>query len=179
MKIKKVDDRAETQPIDDIADRTADDEADRGAKKACANPAEPDDQDEDDRQGGERKDQRIDPVAVEQAKADPGVAGQHEVEKRADRDTVEGAAGLAEKRQHHRLARLIEHRGRRRHGEPAPEHHPANGAMAPRSRTSAQRRQRSSCPGTWPTSGNTRQQRSQRSPAAGMTTTAIPGASGS
>src|SRR6266852_2194784 len=173
MKIKEVDDRAETQPIDEIADRTADDEADRDGKKTCANPPEPGDQDEDDHEGGEREDQRIDPGAVEEAKADPGVAGQHEVEKRADRDTVEGAAGLAEKRQHHRLARLIEHRGRRRHGEPAPEHHPANGAMAPRSRTSAQRRQRSSCPGTWPTSGNTRQQRSQRAPANGTTTAPI------
>src|SRR5437879_355334 len=106
MKIKKVDDRAETQPIDDIADRAADDEADRGGQKARANPAEPEDQDQRDNQSGEREDQRIDPGAVEEAKADSGVAGQHEVEKRADLGAMEGATGLAEKRQHHRLASL-------------------------------------------------------------------------
>ena len=44
--------------------------------------------------------------------------------------------------------------------------------------TSAQRRQRSSWPGTWPTSGKTRQQRSQRVPIAGDTTTPIPATSG-
>src|SRR5229473_3922276 len=179
MKIKKVDDRAETQPIDDIADRAADDEADRGGEKGRANPAEPDDQDEDDRQGGEREDQRIDPGAVEEAKADSRIAGQHEVEKRADHGSMKGATGLAEKCQHQRLAYLIEDRGCRCHAEAAPEHHPESAALAPQSRTSAQRRQRSSWPATWPTSGNTRQQRSQRCPVGGPTTTPISATSGS
>src|SRR5712692_7467972 len=73
MKIKEVDDRAETQPIDDIADRAADDEADRDGKKTCANPPEPGDQDEDDHEGGEREDQRIDPGAVKRPKLTPGL----------------------------------------------------------------------------------------------------------
>src|SRR5260370_19587271 len=144
MKTKEVVARPVTERSQDTADRPADDEADRGGEKGRANPAEPDDEDEDDRQGGEREDQRIDPGAVEEAKADSRIASQHEVEKRADHGSMKGAAGLAEKCQPQRLARVIKHSGHGRHGEPAPEHHPESAALAPRSRTSAQRRQRSS-----------------------------------
>src|SRR6266496_989198 len=114
MKIKKIDDRAKPQPIDDVADRAADDEADRDRQKARVHSTQPEDQDEDDQQGGERKDQRTGPAPVEEAKADPGIAGQDEVEKRADRNAMESAAGFVEEPQHQRLGYLIEHRRRRR-----------------------------------------------------------------
>src|SRR5713101_5919855 len=97
MKIKEVDDRPKAQPIDDIADRAADDEADRQRQKGRANPAQPDQEDDDDQCGEQREDQRIDASAVKEAKADPGIAGQNEVEKGAHRHAMGGAASLAEK----------------------------------------------------------------------------------
>ncbi len=48
MKIKEVDDRAEAQPIDDIADGPANDEADRDGEKGGANPTEPNGKGDDD-----------------------------------------------------------------------------------------------------------------------------------
>src|SRR4029453_11241444 len=78
MKIKKIDDRAEAQPVDDIADRAADDQADRDGQKGRAHPVEPDDQSEDD----DRREHREDPEAelgrprlVEETEADAAVAG--------------------------------------------------------------------------------------------------------
>src|SRR6266851_2964953 len=182
MKIKKVYNRAKTQPVDNIACRAADDQADRDGKEGSADPLQPENQDDDDHSGGKREDQRTDATgAVQDAKADAGIAGQHEIEKRGDRLLVPAASRFAEMQQQRPLAGLIEDRDRRRNGETAPEHQVAPAAartgIAPRSITSAQRRQRSSWPATWPTSGKTRQQRSQRSPAAGITTTPIPATS--
>src|ERR1700737_3870764 len=94
MKIKEVDARAKAQPIDDIADRAADDQADRDREKIRANPAEPENQDGDDQRGSQRKNRGTDAGAVEQAKADPGIAGQDEIEKRGDRLLLPAAPHL-------------------------------------------------------------------------------------
>src|SRR5438067_2494582 len=185
VKIKKIDNRAEAQPVDDIADRAADDEPDRDRQKGRAHPEQPDDQ----RKHDDRREHREDPEAerglaglVEHAEADAAVAGQHEIEERGDRNEMVRATRLAEVPQHPQFAELIKERHERRHGEAEGDHYPAAAsgipAPAPRSITSAQRWQRSSCPGTWPTSGNTRQQRSHRSPGASETTTPISGTSG-
>src|SRR5205085_2340402 len=74
---------------------------------------------------GEREDQGIEAGAVQQAKADPGIAGQHEIEKRSDRLLMPAAPGLAEMLEQREFADLVERRDDDGHGEPAPEHHPA------------------------------------------------------
>src|SRR5260370_33925987 len=168
MKIKKVYNRAKTQPVDNIAGRAADDQADRDGKEGGADPLQPENQDDDDHGGGKREDQRADAAgAVQDAKADPGIAGQHEIEKRGDRLLVPAASRFAEVQQQRPRAGLIQDRDRRRNGETAPEHQAALAAeragIAPRSITSAQRWHKSSWPATWPTSSSTTQQRSHRS----------------
>src|SRR5580700_533384 len=181
MEIKKVDDAAKPQPVDDIADRAADDQADGDREKRHPNTRQPENQQQHDQRGADREHEPAEPGAVEQAEADPVVAGQYQVEERGSDGAMGGGApGFAEIRQHHCLARLVEHRGNRRGGKPATKHHSAadSAALAPRSITSAQRRQRSAWPGTWPTAGRTRQQRSQRAPVAGFTRTPMSATSG-
>src|ERR1700680_2454246 len=96
MKIKEVDDRAKAQPIDDIADRAADNEADRDSEKIRANPAEPENQRGDDQRGGQREHQRTDAGAVKQPKADPGIAGQDEIEESGNHLLVPAAFSFVE-----------------------------------------------------------------------------------
>ena len=48
------------------------------SKQISAHPGEPEHQGDDDQHGGEREEKRIDLRAVEEAKADPRVAGQDE-----------------------------------------------------------------------------------------------------
>ena len=64
MEIKKIDDGAEAHPVGDIADRAADDQADRDREKRTRNPAQPEDEADDDRRGGEREDQGVEPGAA-------------------------------------------------------------------------------------------------------------------
>ena len=85
MKIEKIDDRAKAQPVDDVADRAADDQPDRDGEKRVATRLSQNSSTTMIADRGEREDQRIEPGAVEQAEADPGVIGQDEVEKRGDR----------------------------------------------------------------------------------------------
>src|SRR5712691_10178052 len=97
MEIKKVYKRAKTQPLDNMAGRAAEDQADRDGEEGSADPLQPENQDDDDHSGGKREDQRADAAgAVQDAKADPGIAGQHEIEKRGDRLLVPATPRLAE-----------------------------------------------------------------------------------
>src|ERR1700730_12150658 len=125
MKIKKIDDRAKAQPVYDIPDRAADDQADRRSEKMRSQPGQPDRQHHHDDRREHRKDQRIEAGLVEQTEADTAVAGQHEIEEPGHWQAMIAAADLAEKLQHRRLARLVERRGERGNGEPAAEHYSA------------------------------------------------------
>src|SRR5262249_4972473 len=85
---------------------------------------------------------------------------------------------LGEERENRGLAELIECHDDNRDNEPARQHHPAAVNALVRSTTPAHRRQRSEWSATRPTSGNTRQQRSQRFPRAGDTRAPTFGTSG-
>src|SRR5215469_11991701 len=170
VEIEKVDDRAEANPVDDIADRAADDESDRDGEQRSRSAAQPIDQNPDDGGRRKRKDKSVDPgAAIKEAKADPAIVGQGEIEKRGDSFVLaEDATG--KECENSGLGQLIECGNGRRRGKPAREHQPT---------AAAQRRQRSAWPGRPPTSGNTRQQRSQRAPGAGATSTPTSGKSAS
>ena len=55
VEIEKINNRTEANPIDDIADRTADDQTDCGGEQWAADSAEPIDQHGDDRCSDERE----------------------------------------------------------------------------------------------------------------------------
>src|SRR6266446_8939244 len=180
VKIEKIDDRAETNAIDDIADRTADDQPDRDREERALNAPQPQDQHGDDDSGQERKQQRIHPAwGVEEPEADAAIIGQDEIKEWRDRLLRAGRAP-GEEAEDGGFAELSDDHDRGRCGETTGQHQPAPTPATAllRSTTSAQRRQRSSYPGTWPTSGSTRQQRSQRSPGAAETRAPIPATSG-
>ena len=59
VKIEKIDDRAETKAIDDIADRTADDQPDRDREERVRDTPQPKDQHGDDDRGQQRKQQHV------------------------------------------------------------------------------------------------------------------------
>src|SRR5882724_3873825 len=180
VKIEKIDDRAETNAVDDIADGAADDQPDRDREERALDAPQPKDQHCDDDSGQERKQQHVHPAGgVEEPEADAAIIGQNEVEEWRDR-LVRAERAPGEKAEDGGFAELIDDHDRGRRGETTGQHQPAPtpaGALL-RSTTSAQRRQRSSCPGTWPTSGSTRQQRSQRSPGAADTRTPTSATSG-
>src|SRR5580704_1217259 len=180
MKIKKVDDPAKAQPVDDVADRAADDQADRVGENIAAHPRQPEHQDRDDRHGGDREQRHAQPLTgIEQAKAHPAIAGQHKVEKRGHPLVAIDASDLAEMFEQHMLAQLIDDDDRDCRSDAAPDRQATPANWSPREpTTAAQRRHRSSCPATWPTSGSTRQQRSHLSPGASRTTAPMPGRSG-
>src|SRR5215467_7700130 len=85
VEIEKVDDRAEANPIEDIAHSAADDKSDRNGKQRIRSATEPIDQDPDNDGRHDRKDQSVDPgAAIEQAKADAAIVGEDEIEERGD-----------------------------------------------------------------------------------------------
>src|SRR5690349_17755758 len=106
MKIKKVDHRAKSQPVDNITGVAADDETDRHCEKTVAHPVQPNHEDDDDDRGGERENQCADAGVVEYPKTDPGVAGQHEIEERGQPLLVPDAAAIAEMQQQQAFAEL-------------------------------------------------------------------------
>src|SRR5438067_2430676 len=143
MKIKKINHRAKSHPIDNIAGCAADDEADRNSEKTAANPVQPDREDNDHGDGSARKQQRADPGAVENPKTDAAVAGQHQVEKRGQRLLMADAAALVEMQQQQAFAELIEKRDRHRDGKTAPEHSAASLDPRPSAASPARGRGRS------------------------------------
>src|SRR3984893_5845034 len=168
VKIEKIDDRAETNAIDDIANGAADGHPDRDREQRALDTPQPKDQHCNDNSGQERKQQHVHPAGgVEEPEADAAIKGQAEVEEWRDR-LVGADRAPGEEAENGGFAELIDDYDRGRRAETSGQHQPAPTPAAAllRSTTSAQRRQRSSCPGTWPTSGSTRQQRSQRSPGA-------------
>src|SRR5437763_8399462 len=127
VKIKKINDRAEAQPANDVADRAADDEPDRNSKKQRAHAEQPDDERDHDERGKHRKDPKAErglTGLVEKPKADAAIAGQHEIEERGDRHHTAGAAGLAEILQDPQFADLIEERREGCNSEAEREHLP-------------------------------------------------------
>src|SRR5437763_15956463 len=83
VKIEKVYNSTEAQPVDDVAHGTAGDQPDRDGEEGTRSAAQPVDQERDDNSGSKGKDQRIHSgAAVEQAKADAAIIGQGEIEER-------------------------------------------------------------------------------------------------
>src|SRR5690349_25036126 len=110
MKIKKIDNRAEAQAVDDVADRAADDQADRDGEKDRTHPIKPDHQNEHDERGEHREDPKAEgglTGLVEEPETDAAVAGQHKIEKPGHRNEVVGAARFSEIVEHRHLADLI------------------------------------------------------------------------
>src|SRR6516165_1108720 len=170
MEIKKIDNRAKANRIEDITHGAADDEPDRDGKQWTGSAAQPIDQDPDNGDRHDRKGKGVDSgAAVEQAKADPAIVGQGEIKERGDRcapaDRAPRKGG-----ENRGLGQLVENDNNNRRCEPARQHHPA---------TAAQRWHRSVWLGTRPTSGSTLQQRSHRFPGAADTCTPTSGTSGS
>src|SRR5215469_3367940 len=167
VKIKKIDNRAKANPIEDITHGAADDEPDRDGKQWARSTAQPIDQDPDNGDRHDRKGEGVDPgAAVEQAKADPAIVGQGEIKERGDRCAL---ADRAPRKggENRGLGQLNDNDNRR--CDSARQHHPA---------TAAQRWHRSVWLGTRPTSGSTLQQRSHRFPGAADTRTPTSGTSG-
>src|SRR5215471_21381427 len=108
VKVQKVDDGAEAQPVDDVADRPADDQTDCDGKERARRSAEPIDQDRDDCRSREGKDQGVQScAAVEQSKADAAIIRQGKVEERRHRLAAAEDA-LAKKREDCGFAELVE-----------------------------------------------------------------------
>ena len=145
MKIKEIDDRAEAQPVGDIADRAADDEADRDREEWSAR-TRPSQRTRTTTiaAAANEKTSELTPLRFNRPKLTPGL--QVRTRSRNDVTATRWAAqpGSPKNPSTIALLDLIEHRDDRRHGEPTPEHQPESAGTAPRSSTSAQRRQRSS-----------------------------------
>src|SRR5438105_3360115 len=125
VKIEKIDDGAETNAIDDVADRTADDQPDRDREERVLDPPEPQDQHGDDDSGQQRKQQHVDPAgSVEKPEADAAIIGQDEVEEWRDR-LVRARRAPGKKVEDGGFAELIDDYDRGRRGETAGQHQPA------------------------------------------------------
>src|SRR5690349_19770770 len=108
MEIEKVYDGAQAKPVDDIADRTADDQANGYCEERRRRAAQPKDQDRDDHSGGKRKDERVQPrAAVEQSETDAAIVGQGNIEERRHRLTI-AKDTIREEGENRRLAELVE-----------------------------------------------------------------------
>src|SRR6267142_2624486 len=74
VKIEKIDDCAEPNAIDDIANSAADDQADRDREERTLDTPQPQDQHGDDDSGQERKQQYVHPAGgVEEPEADAAI----------------------------------------------------------------------------------------------------------
>ena len=62
MEVEKIDDRAEANPVDDIAHGTPDDEPDRDGGKRARDAAQPKDQNYNDRGSREREEKSVEPA---------------------------------------------------------------------------------------------------------------------
>src|SRR6185437_8247258 len=177
VEIEEIDDRATPQPVDDIADGAADDQADRQRQQRHPHPPKPDQQGDDDDGGDRAEDQGVERGAVvEEPEAHAAVPGENEVEEIGAAHAPPQRRPRREKPQHQIFAELIGECHEKGGAETEPHAHFPAGASA--STAAAQRRQRSSCCGTVPTSGRTRQQRWHFSPGARLTRTPTPGTSG-
>src|SRR6516165_8582817 len=164
VEIEKIDNRSEADAVDYVADRAANDEADRDRQEWAVDTAQPINQHRDDRGGNQREKQHVEPgPAVEEAEAHAAVAGENEVQKGGDRLSMRQRAISGSKvSEDGGLAKLIENRNDDRRGKTANEHQSPLAAMAVSLRlptTAAQRQQRSARSGVLPTSGSTLQQR--------------------
>jgi len=122
MKIEEVNNSAETNPVDDIADRTADDQSDRNGEHGAFDTAQPINKDGHDHCGDEREQQRVKSAAlVEQAEAHSAIVDQDDVEKRSDLLLLTGQMPCEEAKDAG-LAELIEHDDRNGRSEAAHQH---------------------------------------------------------
>src|SRR5258708_36556384 len=104
MKVEKVDDGAEPQAVDDIADGTADDQADGGGQQRARSAPQPDEQYCDDYGRKEREGDAVDRgIVVEQPEADPAIAHEHDVEEVGDAQKRAGRGQMAHEPQVRKL----------------------------------------------------------------------------